>query len=130
MSILDRTIADVEILKPIYAALGLLGIHVLNPYHNLMMDKKTIYSTLIKRFPSIYNELLILSLLSIITSVSASAILPFEQCFHFVPHENFKKLLPDKFILDELINCCKQYSYKVKLESVCIRIHLPESCHI
>ena len=31
MSILDRTFADMEILKPIYAALGLLGIHILKP---------------------------------------------------------------------------------------------------
>ena len=105
VSILDRTFADMEILKPTYAAPGLLGIHVLNPYHNLMIDKKTIYSTLIKGFPSIYNEL---------TSVSASAMLSFEQCFHFVLHEIFKILLPDKFILDELINCCKQYSHDVK----------------
>ena len=41
MSILDRTFTDMEVLKPIYAALGLLGIHILKPYHYLMMDTDT-----------------------------------------------------------------------------------------
>ena len=91
MSILDRTFADMEILQPIYAALGLLGIHILKPYHELMMVKKTNYATLIKAFLILYNEL---------TSASASTMLSLEQCFNFVPHEIFKKSLPDKVILD------------------------------
>ena len=57
MFILDRTFADMEILQPTYAALGLLGIHILKPYHELMMVKKTNYSTLIKAFLILYNEL-------------------------------------------------------------------------
>ena len=32
MSILDRTFVHMEILKPIYVALGLLGINILKPY--------------------------------------------------------------------------------------------------
>ena len=32
MSILDRTFVDMEILKPIYVALGLLGINILKQY--------------------------------------------------------------------------------------------------
>ena len=30
MSVLDRTLPDMEILEPIYTALGLLGIHILD----------------------------------------------------------------------------------------------------
>ena len=66
MSILDRTFVDMEILKPIYVALGLLGINILKPYYYLIMDKKTNCSTLIKAFLSLYNKL---------TSASASTML-------------------------------------------------------
>ena len=66
MSVLDRTFVDMEILKPIYVALGLLGINILKPYYYLIMDKKTNCSTLIKAFLSLYNKL---------TSVSASTML-------------------------------------------------------
>ena len=105
MSVLDRTFADMKILKPIYAALGLLGIHILKPYSYLILDKKTNCSTWIKPFPSLYSEF---------TSVFASTKLSLEQCFNFFPQEIFKKSLPDKVILDELMNCCKQYSHKVE----------------
>ena len=105
MSILHRTFADMEIIKPIYAALGLLGTLILKPYHYLMMDKKTNYSTLIKVFLSLYNEL---------KRRSASTMLSLEPCFNFEPHGIFQKSLPDKVIHDELMKCCKRYSHEVK----------------
>ena len=37
ISILDRSFIDIEILKPIFAAISLLGIHILWPFHKLMM---------------------------------------------------------------------------------------------
>ena len=100
MACLFETIfTDMEIIKPLYDTLGLLGIHILKSYHYLLMVKKTNYSTLIKAFLCFCHEL---------TSVSASTILQLEQYFNFVPHEIFKESLPDKVILDELINCWKQ----------------------
>ena len=99
MSILDRIFTDMEMINFVYHTLGLLGIHILKSYHYLLIVKKTKYSTLIKAFLCFYHEL---------TSVFASTLLQLEQYFNFVPHEIFKESLPDKVILDELINCWKQ----------------------
>ena len=71
-SVLDGTFSDVEILKPIYDALGLLGIHILDPYHYLTMDKKSNYSTY-SISASVYNKL---------TSVSASTSYHWSYMFH------------------------------------------------
>ena len=48
ISILDRSFIDVEILKPILAAISLLGIHILRLFHKLVMDPSTNYSTLLE----------------------------------------------------------------------------------
>ena len=45
ISILDRTFVEMEILKPTYVAIALLGIHILKPYQFLLMDSDTSYST-------------------------------------------------------------------------------------
>ena len=95
ISILDRTFVEMEVLKPIYAAIALLGIHILKPYYFLLMDPHTNYSTLLKVFPQLYQELL---------TVAPSAMLMREQCSHFVNNELFIKALPENDILEELLN--------------------------
>ena len=93
-----------EILKPIYASLALLGIHILKPYHYLLMDPDTNYSTLIKAFPSLYKEL---------KEISPSSMLTADQCFKFVPKELFNKAKQDKAMLDELLMFCQQYPNEI-----------------
>ena len=47
ITILDRGFLKMEVLKPIYAAISLVGLHILKPFHNLILDKDTTYSTLL-----------------------------------------------------------------------------------
>ena len=47
ITILDRGFLKMEVLKPIYAAISLVGLHILKPFHNLILDKDTTYSTLV-----------------------------------------------------------------------------------
>ena len=46
ISILDRTFVEMDILKPIFNAIALIGIHVSRPFHSLIMDVDTTYSRL------------------------------------------------------------------------------------
>ena len=55
VAILDRSYAEFEILKPIYAAISLVGIHISRPFHKLLMH--TVYSTLLEAFPKLHQEL-------------------------------------------------------------------------
>ena len=105
ISMLDRTFADMEVLKPIYAVLALLGVHILKPYHYLLMDQTTKYSTLLHAFPCLYHEL---------KEVPPSSMMKYAQCFNFVSEAIFKKALPNKAILDELFGCCQRYPTEVE----------------
>ena len=40
ITILDRSFLEMEVLKPIYAAIALVSIHILIPFHHLVVDKK------------------------------------------------------------------------------------------
>ena len=105
ISILDRTFTEVEVLKPIYAAIAHLGIHIWKPYYFLLMDPDTNYSTLLKVFPHLYQELL---------AVAPSTMLMKEQCFHFVNNELIIKALPENDILEELLNVNQQYPSEIQ----------------
>ena len=59
------------------------------------MEPGTNYSTLLKVFPQLYQELL---------TVAPSAMLMREQWSHFVKYELFIKALPENDILEELLN--------------------------
>ena len=82
ISILDCAFVDMAVLKPIYAAVALPGIHVLKPYHYLLMDTETKYSMLLEAFPQLYNEL---------TNVAHAEMMKMNQCFNFVSKDIFKK---------------------------------------
>ena len=58
ITILDRGFLEMEVLKPNYAAIALVDLHILKPFHNLMLDKDTTYSTLLNSFPKLYEELI------------------------------------------------------------------------
>ena len=46
IAILDRDFLEMEVLKPIYAAISLIGIHVTRPFHNMIADPETNYTAL------------------------------------------------------------------------------------
>ena len=48
MAILDRGFMELEVLKHIFTATDLLGFHITHPFHTLLMDNTTVYSTLLE----------------------------------------------------------------------------------
>ena len=81
IAILDRSFSEMEILKPIYATVAILGVHVTWPYENLLKSESTKYSTLLQSFSSLYNDLL---------TFNASELLTLNKVFNFVSDEVFK----------------------------------------
>ena len=55
--ILDRTFLDTELLKPIFYATALIGIHFTSPFLSLILGARTTYETLITTFLFIYQDL-------------------------------------------------------------------------
>ena len=46
-----------EILKPIFAAIALIGLHITCPFHCFLMNKDTTYSDLLYSFAQLYKDL-------------------------------------------------------------------------
>ena len=57
ITILDRSFVEMEVLNLIYTAISMLGIHVLKPFHELLIHPETNCTTLLKSFPMLYSEL-------------------------------------------------------------------------
>ena len=57
ISILDRSFVEILILKPIFCAVALVGIHITKPFQALIIDPDTDYSTLAIAFPKFCEEL-------------------------------------------------------------------------
>ena len=57
IAILDRSFIETELLKPIYGAIALLGLHITRPFHTLLIDPTTTYSTLMVSFKILYKDL-------------------------------------------------------------------------
>ena len=45
IAILDRTFIEMELLKPVYGTITLLGLHITRPFHTLLVNPSTTYST-------------------------------------------------------------------------------------
>ena len=46
-----------EVLKPIFCSIALIGIHFRRPYLALLLDGAITYETLLTAFPIVYNNL-------------------------------------------------------------------------
>ena len=92
-------------MKPIFASIALLGVHITRPFHALLMDEKTVYSTLLTAFPKLYDEM---------TSVSPNTVLTTSnQVFLFVSNEMFKDSLPKPILLEVLETYIHSYSEEI-----------------
>ena len=38
IAILDKSLIEIELLRPIYGAIALLGLHIARPFHTLLID--------------------------------------------------------------------------------------------
>ena len=104
ITILDRSFLDMEVLKPIYAAISLVGIHILKPFHRLILDNDTKYSTILAAFPKLYDEL---------TSISPGDMFTADQVFKFASNYHFKEALPSTDLVENVIETAQTYSHKV-----------------
>ena len=57
IAFLDRSFVDMGILRPIFATIALLGIHITRPFQYLLMDTDTNYSTLLSSIANLYENL-------------------------------------------------------------------------
>ena len=88
---LDCSPIDMELLKPIFAAISLRGIHILRPFHKLIMHPSTNYSTLLEAYPKMYDDLQTVSPKDLFqTNV---------QVFKFVSSSTFSASLPNGLLL-------------------------------
>ena len=46
-----------ELLKPIYGTIALLEVHITRPFHALLINHSTTYSTLMVSFKRLYKDL-------------------------------------------------------------------------
>ena len=91
MAILDRSFLEMDILKPIFCATSLIGIHITRPFLALMLDTRTTYSTLLSAFPKLYENL---------TTIPAERFVQTDhQVCTFVSEEKFKNSLPKDCLL-------------------------------
>lgn len=91
MAILDRSFVEMaEVLKPIYCATALLGIHILRPFLRLLIDTDTTYETLLTAFPKLNSEL---------EEVDPNLLFDSQQVFKFLPNDMFKETLPKDHLL-------------------------------
>ena len=105
VAIIDRSFVKMELLKPIFTVISLLGVHVTKPFHYLLMDKETTYSSLMKSFQLLYKEL---------KTTEASKLLTVNQVLKFTSADIFKLSLPrKKFLLNGLIDNIKLYPQEI-----------------
>ena len=46
IAIVDKSVIEMKLLKSIYEAIALLGLYITRPFHTLLIDPSTTYSTL------------------------------------------------------------------------------------
>ena len=76
-----------ELLKLIYGAIALLGLHITRPFHTLLIDPSTTYSTLMVSFKRLYKDL---------TEIPAKNFLTTDQVAYFVTKDIYEKLEPNE----------------------------------
>ena len=105
ITILDRSFVDMPILKPIFCAVALVGIHISKPFEALLIDVDTKYSTLSVAFPKLYKEL---------TTIDGKDMLTTSQhIFHFVSKETFEMCLPGEEVCSLLDECATEHQDQI-----------------
>ena len=113
ITILDCSFVEMEVLKPIYRAISMLGIHILKPFHELLIHPETNYTISLKSFPKLYSES---------TSIEPEKLFKIDHVFKFVTEEMFKDCLPDNDLLHVLSQCCEKYPQEIQqLITLCLK---------
>ena len=104
ISILDRSFIEMEALKPIFAAISLVGVHILWPFHLLLLDKETTYTTLLSAIPLLHDELI---------SVAPQDLLQLKQSFMFASKDHFEASLPHVDLQQVLMEMAQEYPTEI-----------------
>ena len=104
VAILDRSFIEMELLKPIYGAIALLGLHITRPFHTLLIDPSTRYSTLMVSFTRLYKDL---------TEIPVKNFLR-DQVAYFVTKDIYEKSNPDECLLLFLEESIKAFSSEIE----------------
>ena len=83
VAILDRSFSEMEFLKPIYGAIAFLRLHITRPFHTLLIDPSTTYSTPMVSFKRLYKDL---------TEIPAKSFLTTNLSCLFCDKEYFRKI--------------------------------------
>ena len=105
ITILDRSFVEMEILKPIFASISLLGIHITRPFHTLLIDPKTTWTTLQAAFKKLYHDLV---------TIPVDHYLTVDQVVTFVSSETYKSSLPEVCLLEKLKDMMQVYDSEIK----------------
>ena len=95
-----------EILKPIFCATSLVGIHITGPFSRLLFDNETSYSVLFEAFPKLYENL---------TNVEPKYLLTSDHVLSFTSKE-----LHIECILDSILACAETYEKVVQLLNIMV----------
>ena len=94
-----------ELLEPIYGVIALLALHIARPFHTLLIDRSTTYSTLMVSFKRIYKDL---------TEIPAKNFLSTDQVAYFVTNDIYEKSKPDEYLLQFLEESIKVFSSDIE----------------
>ena len=93
-----------ELLKPIFCARSLIGIHVTGPFMQMIFDEGTTYETLTKAFPELYDNL---------TKVSPEELITSNQVLSFTSKDFHEDSLPKPSILASIFECASHYNSEI-----------------
>ena len=105
IAVLDRSFIEMELFKPIYGAIALLGLHIARLFHTLLIDPSTTYSTLMVCFIRLYKDL---------TEIPAKNFLTTDQVAYFVTKDIYEKSKPDECFFQFLEESIKAFSSKIE----------------
>ena len=95
-----------EILKPIFCATALMGMHITGPLMAILLDTDTKYSTLMSIFPKLYNDMI---------TIQPHHFLQTSECVvSFASTKVFKQKAPTATILNSLNDCLQEYQTEVE----------------
>ena len=101
VTVLGPSILETEILMPIYAAISLVGLHILKRFHNLILNKDF---PLLFSFPKLFEKL---------NSTFAKDMLLLNQRFKYWKSKHFKNALSNSELFQNLIRVAQAYSTAV-----------------
>ena len=93
------------ILRPIFCAIALVGIHITKPFQALLIDVDTNYSTLAIAFPKLYDELKTIHTIDLCSTTI--------QVLTFMSNEAFESCIPEKAVCQAIDDCIQVYKEQI-----------------